>query len=106
MIAPNFIAGSKKEAEEFDHLSPEESKKRLKVLCERMDKNGDSFVDKAELQAWIHQSLQKLDEEEVRERLDEMDDDGDKAISWHEYSKDAFGDDEEEKELDDDDKVG
>lgn len=34
--------GSIKEAEEFDTLSPEESKKRLAVLVTKMDLNGES----------------------------------------------------------------
>lgn len=33
--------GSIKEAEEFDTLSPEESKKRLAVLVTKMDLNGE-----------------------------------------------------------------
>lgn len=49
--------GSAKEAEEFDHLSPEESKRRLKVLLTKMDANGDKNVDRSELHAWIMRSF-------------------------------------------------
>lgn len=51
------ILGSVKEAEEFDSLSPEESKKRLRLLVERMDLNNDQFVDRHELKAWILRSF-------------------------------------------------
>jgi Ca2+-binding EF-hand superfamily protein len=60
-------------ANEFDDLSPDESKKRLKVLANKMDANKDGFVDKSELTDWIHNSLLQLDEEETRERFEEVD---------------------------------
>lgn len=49
--------GSVKDAEEFDHLSPEESKRRLKILLLKMDMNQDSIIDRKELQAWILRSF-------------------------------------------------
>lgn len=51
------FVGSVKEAEEFDNLSPEESKKRLAVLVKLMDLNHDEFVDRHELKAWILRSF-------------------------------------------------
>lgn len=60
-------------AHEFDDLSPDESKKRLKVLANKMDANKDGFVDKKELTDWIYNSLLQLDEEETRERFEEVD---------------------------------
>lgn len=49
--------GSAKEAEEFDHLSPEESKRRLTILLDKMDLNKDKRIDKKELKAWILRSF-------------------------------------------------
>ena len=40
------ILGSRKEAEEFDELTPEEAKKRLKLLLEKMDRNMDGNVER------------------------------------------------------------
>lgn len=51
------ILGSVKEAEEFDHLSPEESKKRLGILLLKMDINSDNVIDRKELKAWILRSF-------------------------------------------------
>ena len=51
------ILGSVKEAEEFDQLSPEESKKRLAILVKKMDLNYDEFIDRHELKAWILRSF-------------------------------------------------
>lgn len=39
-----MFVGSIKEAEEFDNLSPEESKKRLAVLVTKMDLNGKIYA--------------------------------------------------------------
>lgn len=63
------ILGSVKEAEEFDNLSPVESKRRLSVLVTKMDLNADRFVDRHELKSWILRSFRMLSEEEVINKL-------------------------------------
>lgn len=52
-----FSIGSVKEAEEFEKLSPEESKRRLGQLLPKIDLNGDKLIDRAELKKWILQSF-------------------------------------------------
>lgn len=51
------ILGSVKAAEEFDQLSPEESKRRLRLLVISMDLNKDGFIDRHELKAHILRSF-------------------------------------------------
>lgn len=85
------ILGSVKEAEEFDNLSPAESKKRLAVLVKKMDLNADGFVDRHELKAWILRSFKNLSEEEAEDRFDDIDENNDGKISWLEYIKDTYG---------------
>lgn len=51
------ILGSSKTAEEFDQLSPDESKRRLRLLVVRMDLNKDEFIDRHELKAHILRSF-------------------------------------------------
>lgn len=51
------IIGSHKEAEEFDHLSPEEAKRRLEILLNKMDLDSDKKIDRKELKAWIIRSF-------------------------------------------------
>lgn len=48
-----FFLGSVKEAEEFDKLSPDEAKARLRQLLPKMDTNGDNSIDREELFQWI-----------------------------------------------------
>ncbi|KAE9421288.1 hypothetical protein Angca_004955, partial [Angiostrongylus cantonensis] len=97
------VLGSRKTADEFDEMPVEESKKRLEVLARKMDANGDGFVDEPELTSWVERSMVSLDNEEVTERLTEMDTDGDKMVSWEEYLADSFPD-RDIKNLDADDK--
>ncbi|KAJ0181559.1 hypothetical protein K1T71_002281 [Dendrolimus kikuchii] len=85
------ILGSVKESEEFDRLSPEESKQRLALLLPQMDLNGDQNIDRMELKKWILNSFRKLSREEAEERLSEADDNRDGLVTWQEYLQDAFG---------------
>jgi Ca2+-binding EF-hand superfamily protein len=85
-----IVLGSEKLANEFDDLSPEESKKRLKVLAIKMDKNNDGSVTTEELTDWIENSSKNLDKEENDERFIEMDANKDGQITWDEYIAEAF----------------
>lgn len=52
------MLGSVKEAEEFHQLSPDESKRRLRLLVStKIDTNQDQYVDKHELKAHILRSF-------------------------------------------------
>ncbi|KAF9415857.1 hypothetical protein HW555_006609, partial [Spodoptera exigua] len=54
------ILGSVREAEEFDKLSPDESKRRLGLLLPKMDLNGNEHIDRLELKKWILKSFINL----------------------------------------------
>ncbi|XP_050307158.1 reticulocalbin-2 [Anthonomus grandis grandis] len=85
------ILGSSKEAEEYDTLPPEEAKKRLAILLKKMDTSHDGYIDRTELQAWILKSFMTLAEEEVQERMEDMDENGDGLVSWEEFIADTYG---------------
>lgn len=89
------IIGNVKDAQEFDSLSPEESKKRLHVLIRMMDLNSDQFIDRHELKAWILRSFKKLAEEEAADRFEEMDQDNNDQVTWKEYLLDVYAMDDE-----------
>ncbi len=90
------ILGSAKDAEEFDQLTPEEAKKRLKVLVLKMDTDGSGKVEKSELHAWILRSFKSLSKEESEERFEEADEDGDGSVTWTEYRRAEFDFDDDE----------
>lgn len=89
------ILGSVKEAEQFDKLTPEESKRRLAILLGKMDLNGDQYIDRQELKAWILKSFINLSREEADDRMEEVDENGDRRVTWLEYIRDTFGVDTE-----------
>jgi len=88
------ILGSKKEAQDFGNLSPEEAKRRLKILLEKMDRNGDKSIERQELYAWILRSFKSLSKEESDERFEDGDEDEDGFVSWREYAAEEFDLDE------------
>ncbi|KAK0425019.1 hypothetical protein QR680_008986 [Steinernema hermaphroditum] len=87
------VLGSRKLAEKFDELSPEESKRRLGVIASKMDADADAFVTVNELTDWIYKSMLALDKEETDERFDDIDANNDDFITWEEYLRDTFGSD-------------
>ncbi|XP_014287225.1 reticulocalbin-2 [Halyomorpha halys] len=89
------IIGSVKEAQEYDHLSPEESKRRLRILLGKMDLNKDEHIDRNELRAWILRSFKMLTEEESADRFEDADENSDGKVTWEEYKEDTYGSDDD-----------
>ncbi|XP_057381910.1 reticulocalbin-2-like isoform X1 [Daphnia carinata] len=92
------ILGSTQEAEEFDHLPPEEAKKRLGVLLTKMDVDSNKDITTTELKQWILRSFKSLSEEESREKLAEVDLNKDNQVTWNEYKAETYGVDDEIEE--------
>jgi len=86
------ILGSEKEVEEFEHLSPEVAKERLRKLSAKMDRNMDGKIEKKELQHWILRSFRMLSQEESTERFEDNNEDGDDFVTWDEYKAHEFED--------------
>ncbi|OQR75746.1 calumenin-A-like [Tropilaelaps mercedesae] len=84
-------SGSKNAAEEFEDLTPEEAKRRLKGIAKKMDINQDGSVDKAELTKWILNSFDMLTREESLDRFEDGDRNKDGKISWDEHFAENFG---------------
>lgn len=85
------ILGSAKDAEEFDHLPPEEAKKRLAILLEKMDLDSDKYISPVELKQWIIRSFKSLSEEESKEKYSEVDLDKNGEVTWDEYKAETYG---------------
>jgi len=93
------ILGSRDEAEEFDDLSPEEAKRRLKVLLGKMDINLNEHIDKSELEAWILKSMNSLNEEDNKDRFEEADSDSNGMLTWEEFKKSEYEGANEDEQL-------
>lgn len=85
------VLGSHDAAEEFDHLSPKEAKKRLLQLAIKMDANKDEYVDKKELTNWVLRSFKMLTEEEALDEFEDKDADEDNKITWQEHAAETYG---------------
>ncbi|XP_034186003.1 reticulocalbin-2 [Osmia lignaria lignaria] len=94
------ILGSAKEAQEFDKLPMQESKRRLGILLKKMDLNNDKFIERNELKAWILRSFSMLSAEESQDRLEDVDIDEDGKVSWDEVLRDTYLTDSEDAALD------
>ncbi|KAL3998523.1 EF-hand domain pair family protein [Acanthocheilonema viteae] len=93
------VIGSRKEAEMFDDLSPEEAKRRLTILAKKMDGDNDGYVTREELEKVIKKNMIALDLEESNDRFREMDTNQDSLITWDEYVQESFGDIDPENEI-------
>lgn len=85
--------GSADEADEFDALSPEESKRRLGAIVARIDADADGNVTEAELKAWITAAQRRYLLEDV-DRQWEANTDRDPAvtaISWSSFRNRTYG---------------
>ena len=93
----------KDEAEEFDVLEPEESKRRLGLIVDKIDGDKDGFVTQGELQLWIklvHDKYVMKNAEDDWKRYGGNSADG---VSWDGYKKVQHegGEDDEAHELSD-----
>lgn len=91
------------EKEEFDNLSPEEAKKRLRVLLKKVDSDKDGAITTEELTEWVKKTFKDRTLHGVEKDMEDKDSDKDGVVSWDEYVKGTYGetsdDDEEVKEL-------
>lgn len=81
----------KEDAKTFDQLTPEESKERLGIIVDKIDKDHDGFVTEAELKDWV-QYVQKryvLSDTERMWKEHEIDDKD--TLEWKSYKKRTYG---------------
>lgn len=80
------------DAEKFEKLTPEESKRRLKTIVTKLiDTNRDGLVSPDELSIWIEKQRKAFMYEDVDKRIAREDTDGDGEITWLEYAKSEYG---------------
>lgn len=85
--------GSTDEADEFDQLSPEESRSRLSIIIDKIDTNRDGNITELELKNWIQQSQKRYIYEDV-DRQWQVHTDNDqtiKKLSWERFRNKTYG---------------
>lgn len=79
------------EARTFDQLSPEESKRRLGKIIDKIDKDQDGFVTQKELQEWIQYTQKRYIREDVKRQWKAHNVSDPDRVSWEEYRKTTYG---------------
>ena len=79
------------EAEEFEKLSPEESQRRLGIMADKIDKDGNGKITQAELEDWIHFVQTRYVREDAERQFKSYDNNDDSKIDWEEYMQTAYG---------------
>ena len=79
------------EARAFDQLSPEESKKRLSDIVDRIDVDGDQQVNHEELKAWIQKQQKSYIHDDVERQWRNHNPDNKTELKWEDYRRLTYG---------------
>ncbi|KAL4707458.1 hypothetical protein ACJJTC_000102 [Scirpophaga incertulas] len=79
------------QAKTFDQLSPEESKRRLGIIVDRIDTDKDGYVTLVELKDWIKYTQKRYIDEDVERHWKQHNPNNDDTISWETYRKNVYG---------------
>ncbi|XP_018572826.1 calumenin [Anoplophora glabripennis] len=79
------------EAKTFDQLPPEESKRRLGIIFDKIDTNNDSIISREELKDWIRFTQKRYISEDVDRQWRQQNPENNPTISWENYQKLVYG---------------
>ncbi|XP_018648565.1 EF hand containing protein [Schistosoma mansoni] len=92
------------EAKRFDDLTPEESKRKLGEIVDKIDLNNDGQITSEEMTAWINKVSKKMLLDDVDRAWKDFElQDGDK-LSWEKHIDELFGEDGDLEDEDDETK--
>ncbi|ODM97252.1 Calumenin [Orchesella cincta] len=78
------------DAKQFDDLTPEESRRRLGLIFDKIDKTKDGFVDKDELRKWIEWTQKRYFIQDAQQQWRVQNPQGKTKIYWTEYKKSNY----------------
>ncbi|KAJ3612035.1 hypothetical protein NHX12_020312 [Muraenolepis orangiensis] len=81
----------REEAKTFDDLTPQESKRRLGMIVDKIDADKDSFVTEEELKVWIKKAQKRYMHDNVDRQWKDFDTNSDGTITWEEYKNVTYG---------------
>ncbi|XP_016984148.1 calumenin-B [Drosophila rhopaloa] len=79
------------ESKKFDNLTPEESRRRLGLIVDRIDENKDGFVTLPELKNWIAYTQRRYIDEDVSRVWKQHNPENNATISWESYREAVYG---------------
>ncbi|XP_028409497.1 calumenin-like [Dendronephthya gigantea] len=75
----------------FDQLSPEESLRRLGILVDKIDRDGDKKITEEELKFYIDHTQKRYIYEDVDRQWKDLNPDNKPSILWGEYVNRTYG---------------
>jgi len=85
---------------DFDKLADDESKRRLRVIFGKIDKNRDGSVEESELYEWIERQRTMYMWDMLDDVIKDDDKNKDGKLSWQEYKSSHYGDWDHEASMD------
>ncbi|XP_017135370.1 calumenin-B-like [Drosophila miranda] len=79
------------EARKFDNYSPEESKKRLGRIVDRIDEDNNGYLTLVELKNWITYTSRQYIENEVDRLWRRLNPNNHTGITWNRYEDTIYG---------------
>ncbi|XP_044253950.1 calumenin [Tribolium madens] len=79
------------EAKTFDQLPPEESKRRLGLIVDKIDNNKDGYISREELKDWIRFTQKRYITEDVDRQWKQHNPENEETIPWERYQKLVYG---------------
>ena len=79
------------EAREFDQLTPEESKRRLGLIVDKMDADADGNIELHELKEWIQYTQKKYITDDIDRQWKTHNPEEKDQIAWEDYRKIVYG---------------
>jgi len=90
------------DAHEFDDLDPEESKRKLSDIVDKIDVNSDQLITHEEMRNWILYIFDRYMPHNTEAMWKELTQDGNNSISWEAYSDAIYGILDDMKDFSDD----
>ncbi|XP_038213416.1 calumenin-B [Zerene cesonia] len=79
------------QAKTFDQLPPEESKRRLGLIVDKIDSDNDGYVTPVELKDWIRYTQKRYIEEDVERHWKQHNPENTDVVTWEVYRKNVYG---------------
>ncbi|XP_057666172.1 calumenin [Diorhabda carinulata] len=79
------------EAKTFDQLPPEESKRRLGLIVDKIDVNKDGLINREELKDWIRFTQKRYITEDIDRQWKQQNPDNLPTLQWERYQKMVYG---------------
>lgn len=79
------------QAKTFDQLPPEESRRRLGIIVDKIDEDKDGFINMSELKNWIKFTQRRYIEDDVDRQWRQHNPSNNETLHWEVYRKTVYG---------------